>query len=421
MDRSLLMPERRVGSWGVRGLVAAVAFCAAVWLPLDSSSWDYAFDFRLLWLAGLTWQHGDSPYTEAFDAYYAMTFGWGQASWHMFNYPPHFVLLAVPMACLPYFAAAKVWVFVNVGCAALAAWLLAPEPRSANSWGRALGFIGIFAFVLMHYAGGYSLHYGQVSLLVLLGAVLFLRGFAGRSALPLTFGLLLLCMKPNVGLFPGLLVLSRVYEVGSRSWRRWAVVPILVTATLMVAGTLAAIGMAGWGETLGGFVERIGSYAQSKPCAPHSLTGLPYLVDTFAGAPLPNSLSLVCGAAACGYFALRSPSREFAALGVLAATFFFVPLHSYDLIATVALLPLLWTLSVQRAVMVGAALLAIHRCVNFEFHPNPRTWFDDGLFPATLGALVVLCACVGARGRRSSTGSAAGAIADRGYGKPIRT
>ncbi|MFK8015718.1 MAG: glycosyltransferase family 87 protein [Gammaproteobacteria bacterium] len=363
---------------------------AAVYALMDPAQWDYAFDFRLLWLAGSTWLHGYSPYMPAFDALYAVHFGGGQASWHVFNYPPYFAVIALPLATLPYAVATSLWLGVNVVCIALSAAILSSGLAARSLGLQIIVHVAIVVFALTSYAGGYSLFYGQTSLLVLLGACLFMHGYVGKSAVPLGVGLVLLSLKPNLGLLPGLLLASSVYDFRARQWQTWALWPVLTTLLFAFVGTGLVIAMAGFDATVPAFAARIAAYSATPPSAAYSLTGMPYLVDTLTGTSMPLWLSLVLAAAVCIVAVRRATDRAIAVCSVLAAGFFFLPLHTYDLIATVSLAPLLWTLKAPRAVIAALGMLMMHRCVNLVLEVNPRTWLDDGLLAATLGTLVLL-------------------------------
>ncbi|MFK7886983.1 MAG: glycosyltransferase family 87 protein [Gammaproteobacteria bacterium] len=363
---------------------------AAVYALMDPAQWDYAFDFRLLWLAGSTWLHGYSPYMPAFDALYAAHFGGGQASWHVFNYPPYFALIALPLATLPYAVATKLWLGVNVVCVALSAAILSSGFAARSLGLQIIVYAAIVVFALTSYPGGYSLYYGQTTLLVLLGACLFVHGYVGKSAVPLCVGLVLLSLKPNLGLLPGLLVAGSVYDFRAWQWQTWALWPVLTTLLFAVVGTGLVIAMTGFDATVPAFAARIAAYSATPPSAVYSLTGMPYLVDTLSSLSMPLWLSLVLAGAVCIVAVRRTTDRTIAVCSVLAAGFFFLPLHTYDLIVAVSLAPLLWTLSVPRAVIGALGMLMIHRCVSLVLEVNPRTWLDDGLLPATLGTLALL-------------------------------
>ena len=380
---------------GALVVLTTLLLAPIVFAFMDPAQWDLAFDFRLLWLAGSTWQQGYSPYMPEFDAIYAAHFGGGQASWHVFNYPPHFSVVALALAVLPYRAAATVWLGINVFCIVASAAVLTCElaPRSLR-----IGFLvyaAIVGFALTSYAAGYSLFYGQTSLLILLGACLVLRGYTHRRAMSLGIGLVLLSLKPNIGLLPSLVVAGSMYDFGKRQWQGWALGPVLVTALFVAAGTMLSVGIAGIEATLAGFAARIEAYSATPPSQAASLTGLAYLVDTLTGASTPLWLTLALAGTVCAFGVRKATDRALAMCSVLAATFFFVPLHTYDLVVVVALVPLCWLLSMPRAAVAMMGMVAVHRCVNIALEVNPRSWFDDGLLPASIGTLLLLAMCLG--------------------------
>ena len=93
-----------------------------------------------------------------------------------FFYPPISAVLFVPLACLPFWLAARVWVLVNVGCLAVAARLLAPYFLGRLDTEKRLLWAGLGALLLAGYHSlGHTLQVGQATLVV---AVFLLGGLA---------------------------------------------------------------------------------------------------------------------------------------------------------------------------------------------------------------------------------------------------
>jgi len=135
--------------------------------------------------------------------------------WH---YPPFFLLIAAPLARLPYFASLLVWQAATLGLYLLAsAALLRRSGVTNRSWILyALAFPGVFATLL---AG----HNGFLTAALLTGALAFL------DEAPLLAGILfgLLAYKPQFGLMIPLVLLA------TGRWRT------IASATLTVAALVA--------------------------------------------------------------------------------------------------------------------------------------------------------------------------------------
>lgn len=370
-------------------------------MTIETSMIDYAYDFRLLWLAGRTWSAGASPYDLAFNQLYGDIFGF-QPDWHIFNYPPYFSLLSIPLSWMTFDFGFKVWTVANLLLIAASAHFLALV-GDKNTHRYTWYFVAILLFAATNQGTKYTILVGQTAMVILLAASLFIYGYVNKKASPLVVSLILFSLKPNLGLIPGLVVLAQVFNFRTRKWQSWAVYPVVGAGVFVLVGTGLSMILGGLG-TLGGFLERIRTYSQTEPCAPFNMTGPAYLFDTFLGISFPLVVTLVVAGLLAAGFAAKADSRLVAALGILATVFAFMPLHTYDLVVTVALVPLVWTLTPHRAGLAALGLIILHRCGDLEPGFNEQSWFA-GMFTGTLAGLFMVLVCVGARDRFTSSSS----------------
>lgn len=127
-----------------------------------------------------------------------------------FAYPPWLMLLMGWLGHLPFGAAGRLWLVVNLSVLLLSLWLLNRGQPFAS---------GLIVSVMALTFGPVLslLAVGQVSLLVLLGAAVLAANLHRRSGVPAALGLVLLSLKPHVGLAVLLLgapsVLRRVRSI----------------------------------------------------------------------------------------------------------------------------------------------------------------------------------------------------------------
>lgn len=232
----------RDGSWLTRERVRLWTFALLIgfalgigWLVatshngIDREGRPLGSDFSNVYTAGVAARHGDAA--RPFDPqsqYRAEQAIFGQATpfygWH---YPPYFLLIAAPLAALPYLAALALWQVASAILYLGALWLLVREGplRRERLWPAvALGFTAVFVN-LTHGHNGF------------LTAALFAGGLAFLDKRPLVAGMLfgLLAYKPQFA------VLVPLVLVATARWR------VLASATVTVAAlTVLVTALFGW-------------------------------------------------------------------------------------------------------------------------------------------------------------------------------
>ncbi len=341
---------------GVRVLVVVAAAYLGSRLFMSNSS----IDFEKLWVAGRAWSLGQSAYGPDFPRIYELQFGY-QTPQRWF-YPPYWYPFVTALGFLPYKVAATLWGLLNVASVAASAWLFS---RALPKRSR-LGFPIVFSALALCEMTAMAIGMGQTSLILLFGISLLY--YAGDRRGLLAAGLLLLMLKPQVGLFFAIFYLVR---------GRFAAVAIAACAALLFM--LPPLLIHGPSEMMG-FLHNAGAYGEDNPAnLPAELVGIyqiSSLLEPTADIRWIGSLLMLLVAAAVG----RSRSAQDTALHVLVvATMLFVPLHAYD--ATILLLPALWLAFELNWVAIAVVLMMIRPSLPAALGiANP----SSEVFPSTL-------------------------------------
>lgn len=224
IDRPLI---RTASLLSLAGTVATIAFLFATSRGLlDSWGRPLGTDFSNIWIAGRDALAGEAALTYDFAAHHRAeqaVFGPGVPfySWH---YPPSFLLVAAPLARLPYLAALALW----QGASGLAAFLVVRQILPGRD--AALAAVG-FPAVMVCLTHG---HTGFLS------AFLFGAGLLALERRPVLAGMWfgLLAYKPQLGL-----LLPLALAAGGH-WRTIATAGLTVAAT--VALSAALFGLEAW-------------------------------------------------------------------------------------------------------------------------------------------------------------------------------
>ncbi len=204
-----MMEWMRQADWLVRRRLVAYSaifvvmyvVAAGIWLAMSSGGIDIngrpiGPDFVNVWAAGslaLTDRSADIyEYTAHHEAQKA-AFGGAHVPYFGWHYPPMFLLLALPLALLPYLAALSLWLLSTLPLFLLAVYRILPRRESLL---LALAFPGVFV----------NLSHGQNGFLT---AALLGGGLLLLERRPLLAGLLfgLLTYKPQFGLLIPLVLL----------------------------------------------------------------------------------------------------------------------------------------------------------------------------------------------------------------------
>ena len=197
--------------------------------PLDYNGRPLGTDFSNVYTAGVAALHGRAA--EPFDAGLQQRaeqalFG-AQTQFYGWHYPPYFLLLAAPLALMPYLVALSVWQLATMALYLGALWLLlrngpAPELARDKLWPLlALGFTAVFVN-LTHGHNGF------------LTTALLAGGLALLDRRPLIAGVLfgLLAYKPQFAVMIPLVLLA------TGRWRTLAAGAATVAVLTVVATAL---------------------------------------------------------------------------------------------------------------------------------------------------------------------------------------
>jgi hypothetical protein len=290
--------------------------------------------------------------------------------WHAWSYPPHYLLLMLPLALLPYKAALLSFVTATflLLCAALR--LVCPRPR----WWQILLLLPPVLTNAIAAQNGFLL------------SALMLAGLSLRDRRPILAGLCfgLLTVKPQLGVLLPLLLLFE---------RQWMV----IASAGLAASTLAALSAALFGvEAWTGYIEEIvpyqalvmreaeGIFLHMMPTVYGSVRSLGGEAASAFAAHLPFALAAL---ALYGVSLPRLARPDMRAASTLFATTLAVPyLLNYDLVALLAA-AVLWSgreplSSPWRSILAGLSL-------------TPMIMPGLGLFGAPIAPAVILVAWLG--------------------------
>lgn len=195
-------------------LILLLALAVVVWLPLPVP---YNMDFSMLYAADVGLWHGVGLYDHAGQTDLLAELRNLPAetlNLPFFVYPPWLAWGTAFLGLLPPAAAARLWLFLSLGMVLGAGWLLTeggpPRERFLLSllalfWLPTLGLLVV----------------GQYVPPVLLGLALFWHGWRGERPALAALGLVLLTVKPHVGLLPflaGLFLLWRAQKRLALGW-----------------------------------------------------------------------------------------------------------------------------------------------------------------------------------------------------------
>ena len=248
-------------------------------------SWPYdGYDLRCLWIGGKLWAAGQNAYGPAFAAEYQMAFG-PVPPGQFLNYPPFWFPLAAPLSLLSFQMACIVWRLFSFGmlltATALTARLFAKKVR-AHFWTIFLAGVG-FATVMQ--PASFAFNLCQTSMLIFFGLAAIFYGISRRNQWALLSGLIVVALKPNIGVVVYVLVATMP------EWRRTLVSAV---AILMLAATPVLL----WdpSDSLSGFFANLGHYY-----------GFRFPADEWHGIAASDWLRLQGGDWASGWVHIRGP------------------------------------------------------------------------------------------------------------------
>lgn len=343
-------------------------------------------DFKSIWLAGDLWSHGANPYsdtyTEVGDALFV-----GLNRPHAWFYPPNWWPIAVASLSAEYTLSGQIWRALSglllVGtCVFLWYRLSTFLPEVGKGAFIAMGFFATTASATV-----LTLSLGQTSILIALGVALFVTSWISRSQWVMAIALVILALKPTVGLpLVGLLIVSTFW---------W---PALIGGGIVVLlSALPPFLMHGAGNVLSLLLQRISEYGDFEVNSPPSTTGLRNIFYYIAGddlSTIPLTLAAMTLCALIGCTMLKeddAPRRAIAAGSAIALVVAMVPLHTYDAVILVPLVPLLVLLP-RILFAIGAACILLIWRVNNIADASGLTMHGETYFA---GSLLLSLAAVG--------------------------
>lgn len=414
MLRSLLLGvQRRTNTAFSVGLAGFVIGLAYLILKVQSVKGVVGYDFRFLWVAAKMWSVGADPYSEAFFGFMQDTNPTGPPP-SSFFYPPTWWPLSIVLPTDDILLAN--WAF-NFSCIVmLLISVMIVGNATARLWGERAGiasvpwrivfFVQGVAFLALAATETTAIHLssGQTTAVVVLGGALLLLGFHDHKAIWRIVGLVLLLLKPQIGLPYAAAYLANAPRRALRD-----LVPAGFITSLLAVPAIFNDPLA-----LREFVTNASSY-QGASIANHpaAMTGLRSAVHALSGLEIGNFVPLVVScllAMLLGIYLLEKGRRADARLLVPLTTVVVLAigsLHYYDFTLLILSIPLLATLSAPRCLVFlsGYALIfradSLGTAIGFYDHD---VGIFEGSWLSTIGALLMLAAAL--RPERSVLASA---------------
>lgn len=371
--------------------------------------WDFVtLDFRFFWLAGEFWLRGDSPYDAAYAAAARSQFAISNgAIWY---YTPNWFPIAALLSLPDALTGSRLWLVANAAmlvagavlneCAfrrlPAASALIDPDAPIAAfvfSLPRRTLVVLFAGVAALAQATGNTLHLGQSSMLIYLGASLLLFGATRRGPIAAAAGLAILMLKPQIG---ALICAGLVFTPFGRR-------AILFAGLVSFAAAAPAFLITPPAELVSALAGGISQYTDQSYNMPPAVTGLRHLA-WIGGAPdlgssfyLLLALAFIAAAGVAARLRTRPARTADVAAMAIAVAAMISPLHVYDftLIAAIALYAVALP-GVSGAVSLAAFALS-WRAGNL---PHPAGLAADGVtyYPgsayASLAAIAIAVAIV---------------------------
>jgi hypothetical protein len=308
------------------------------------------FDFGGLWLAGKIWASGQNPYDgPLFEKEYIDFLNLlvvpppsNGVRELLMLYPPYWYPLLVPFGFLSFKIAISIWKVINFSLLIGATHLIARALADAACQKYMPIFLVGIGFVCFMQATAISLWSGQTSILVYFGLSAMIFGLLKARPLVLIIGLVFLALKPNIGVvaFAAVAALHRY---------RWTILPAAAVC-LLASAPIAFTG--GYRASIEGFLANLALQPRTVSYTPNGINGLIRISDYLfsssnasLGTPIVILAAIVCVVVVFHNSSFNkapeidSAQNKVASLALLVTIiFFFVPLHSYDLVSLAALL-----------------------------------------------------------------------------------
>jgi hypothetical protein len=344
-------------------------------------------DFGYIWLAGHMWLDGVSPYSSEYARLGKELFAEGNAP-GIWVYPPHWWPIA-GLASLPahdhaqFFWQIASGIFLIAGCA-VAGWAVHRYVAPLTP----LRFTSMLAFACLSSTSATALALGQTSTLIMLAASIFVLAYLSRSEGWMTVALVLLMLKPQLGIVFSALLVPTPY------WRRSLL--IAVVSVIVLSSPTFAIG--GFGQFVRDFLTGLSQYGQLESNLPHMMTSVRFVADQAFGVNFSSIVLAVIAAGVAAFLPWIFDKAEFAAQGERDAAMLtslygvalsIVPLHTYDLCFAAPLVALTARAPSAVQLAVGVVLLIVFRANNLESLLRVEEAVNEGV-PLTTYALFAL-------------------------------
>ena len=393
---------QRVLAAGVFGL-ACLAATYLIFKAIQVSE-EPGYDFKFIWIAGEVWSRELSPYSDAYNSIARTLINQGHVP-TIWAYPPNWWLPSILVAQIDLELSFRLWSLSSAALLLVTSIMLAQAyltvfsaphlnipllgPFTIGSWQLA-SLIFFASATLEATAIGFAA--GQTGILVFFGIALLLWGECKKHPWACVAGLILIMLKPQLGIGVGLVYLLS----GQGRWRN-----VFWGAALTVAMTFPAF----WTDPnlLAGLLQNLRDYdGVSLANAPQAMTGLRLVAWALFTYDLHSALALAVGlvltlqlcfgpwriarAKHPGTFLWHSISI------CIAVSIAVLPLHYYDSVITPVLLFAL--ISARRATMIVGVVgvLAIWRADQIGTAIglyDPAVPIFEGSILATIGSLLL--------------------------------
>ncbi|MFT3730791.1 MAG: glycosyltransferase 87 family protein [Hyphomicrobium sp.] len=362
-------------------------------------------DFQFIWLAGHMWNQGKSPYSPEYAVLGDAMFTGNRPEYWF--YPPNWWPIATLTGLLRYEEAQTVWRGISGGAVISGIIILGQAAHQYVTSVSLIRWAALIAFTCLSSSTASAFALGQTTPFIFFGMACFVCGYVAKSRIWTVVGLVLMMLKPQVGVVVCAFLLT--------SWS--GIIAVTLAAAIVLLTAVPALVQAGVMPFLKYFIATLAAHGALPPNAPHSMTGVRYLVYELGGG---NVDVLILTVLACfsafvlGFVRSREKHRsaETDALDLsilLMIILFFVPLHIYDTFIVAPIIVLMTPLSTLLQWILGIGLLIIFRANNLAELTgldDPETQYSLGVrfmtiaFTIMLGALIVQRGDVGARNTR---------------------
>ena len=303
--------------------------------------WDY--DTQCWYTGGTCWWNGDSPHDkDKYTETWTELFGRPPNNQATFVYPPTMAIISVPIALLPWPAAA--WIFRGVSLLAFLGivYLTRQLMMSFLPRLRLLGPTGVYV-CLTATLGSVTqcLNQGQCTLIVVCGCLAAWYGFQRKILWIFLLGFLVACIKPQVSMIP----LLYIFFLGGYRW-------FFYGAGLAGVFSLIVLVAVPPTDLLASYQGSIEDHMQHQYFNQWDwYCGVPALLGATSVAKPVAILGILLGIAGAGWIAWRQ--RQFADTLrnrlrhqqlIWIVTMAAMPIHIYDLIGQVFVVITLWAL-----------------------------------------------------------------------------